>query len=58
MSEINSRRKFKVASIQASPVVRNAATWFDLESSLKNATSLIFKAGRNGARQFPFIIIF
>jgi nitrilase len=46
--------RFKVAAIQASPVVRDAPDWFDLKSTLDKATSLIFEASRNGARLIVF----
>jgi predicted amidohydrolase len=46
--------RFKVAAVQASPVVRDAPDWFDLKSTLDKATSLIAEAGRNRARLIVF----
>src|SRR3990170_4414577 len=47
-------RKFKVAAIQASPIIRDAPNCFDLESTLDKATSLIAEAGKKGARLVVF----
>lgn len=46
--------RFKAAAVQASPVVRNAPQWFDLESTLDKAINLIAEAGRKGARLIVF----
>ena len=46
--------RFKVAAVQASPIVRDAPQWFDLEATLNKAISLIDEAGRNGARLIVF----
>jgi len=54
MSENTHYSRFKVAAIQASPVVRDAPNWFDLKSTLEKATSIIAEAGRNGARLIVF----
>ncbi len=54
MPENTNRLKFKVAAVQASPVVRDAPDWFDLKATLDKATSLITEAGRNGARLIVF----
>jgi nitrilase len=54
MSEITAHRRFKVAAIQASPVVRDAPDWFDVKSTMDKATSLITEAGRNEARLIVF----
>jgi nitrilase len=54
MSEKSNYSRFKVAAIQASPVVRDAPDWFDLKSTLDKAASLITEAGRNGARLIVF----
>ena len=54
MSANNNYSRFKVAAVQASPVVRDAPNWFDLKSTLDKATSLIIEAGRNGARLIVF----
>ena len=54
MSQTTAHRKFKVAAVQASPVVRNEPEWFDVKSTLDKATSLIAEAGRNGARLIVF----
>ena len=54
MSENTVHRRFKVAAVQANPVVRNKPDWFDVKSTLDKATSLITEAGRNGARLIVF----
>lgn len=54
MSDTTVHRRFKVAAIQASPVVRDAPDWFDVKSTMDKATSLITEAGRNGARLIVF----
>ena len=46
--------RFKVAAVQASPIVRDAPKWFDLGSTLDKAVSLITEAGRKGARLIVF----
>ena len=46
--------QFKVAAVQASPIIRDAPQWFDLESTLDKAVSLIVEAGSNGARLVVF----
>jgi len=46
--------RFKVAAVQAGPIVRDAPQWFDLESTLDKATGLIDEAGRQGARLIVF----
>src|SRR4030067_3057983 len=54
MSENSVHRRFKVAAVQASPVVRDAPDWLDVKSTLDKATSLITEASRNGARLIVF----
>lgn len=54
MAKSTNHRRFKVAAVQASPVVRDAPDWFDAKSTLDKATSLIAEAGRNGARLIVF----
>lgn len=46
--------RFKAAAVQASPVVGDAPSWFDLGKTLEKASSLISEAGRNGARLIVF----
>jgi len=46
--------QFKAAAVQASPIIRDAPQWFDLESTLDKATSLIAEASRKGARLIVF----
>jgi aliphatic nitrilase len=46
--------KFKVAAVQAGPIVRDAPQWFDLEATLDKAIGLIDEAGRKGARLIVF----
>jgi len=46
--------RFKVAAIQAGPIVRDAPQWFDLEATLEKAVGLIGEAGRKGARLIVF----
>ena len=46
--------RYKVAAVQASPIVRDAPKWFDLASTLGKAISLIAEAGRKGARLIVF----
>ncbi|MFC1872964.1 nitrilase-related carbon-nitrogen hydrolase [Chloroflexota bacterium] len=46
--------RFKAAAVQASPVIRDAPQWLDLQSTLNKAISLITEAGRNGARLIVF----
>ena len=45
---------FKAAAVQAGPVVRDAPDFFDTQSTLNKAVSLIMEAGRNGARLVVF----
>lgn len=54
MSEHCEHPPFKVAAIQASPIIRDAPQWFDLEATLAKAVALIGEAGRNGARLIVF----
>ena len=54
MSEIEAQTVFKVAAVQASPVVGNAPDWFDVPATLRKAVSLIDEAARNGARLVVF----
>ena len=54
MSASNSFPKYKVAAVQASPVVKDAPEWFDLAATLDKAVSLIAEAGRNGAKLIVF----
>jgi nitrilase len=53
-SENNAVTRFKVAAVQSSPVLRDGPDWFDLKSSLDKTESLIFEAGRHGARLVVF----
>ena len=50
MSGYHDHPRFKVAAVQASPIIRDAPQWFDLDSTLDKAISLIAEAGRKGAR--------
>lgn len=54
MSEHYEHPPFKVAAVQASPVVRDAPQWFDVEATVAKAVALIEEAGRNGARLIVF----
>ena len=54
MPENRVHPRFKVASVQASPVVRDAPDWFDVKSTLDKATGLIAEAGSKGARLIVF----
>lgn len=45
---------FKVAAVQAAPIVRDAPQWFDLDSTLNKAIDLIEEAGGKGARLIVF----
>ncbi len=54
MSGYHDFPQFKVAAVQASPIVRNAPQWFDLEATLDKAISLIDEAGKKGARLIVF----
>ena len=54
MSASISIPKYKVAAVQASPIVKDSPQWFDLAASIDKATSLIAEAGRNGARLVVF----
>ncbi|MBT3362089.1 MAG: carbon-nitrogen hydrolase family protein [Chloroflexi bacterium] len=54
MSASNDYSKYKVAAIQASPVLKDAPEWFDLAATLDKATSLIAEAGNNGAKLIVF----
>jgi len=54
MSGYQNFPRFKAAAVQVSPVIRDAPQWFDLESTLDKATSLIAEAGREGARLIVF----
>jgi nitrilase len=49
MSNTAIQRRFKVAAVQASPVVGNAPHWFDVTATLDKATIIIAEAARNGA---------
>ena len=53
-SEVMNPPIFKVAAIQASPVIGNAPDWFNVPATLDKAVSLIGEAGRNGARLVVF----
>ena len=46
--------QFKVAAVQAGPIVRDAPQWFDLQSTLEKAVGLIDEAGKMGARLIVF----
>ncbi|MBI2860596.1 MAG: carbon-nitrogen hydrolase family protein [Chloroflexi bacterium] len=46
--------RYKAAAVQASPVVKDAPQWFDLEATLDKAVSLIAEAGGHGARLIVF----
>jgi nitrilase len=48
------QKVFKVAAIQAGPVLGNAPDWFDVPATLQKAVSLIDEASRNGARLVVF----
>ncbi len=54
MSGYHDYPQYKVAAVQAGPIVRDAPQWFDLESTLGKAISLIAEAGRKGARLIVF----
>ncbi|MFC1978729.1 carbon-nitrogen hydrolase family protein [Chloroflexota bacterium] len=49
MSASMSFPEYKVAAVQASPILKDAPEWFDLAATLDKAASLIHEAGRNGA---------
>jgi predicted amidohydrolase len=46
--------RFKVAAVQAGPILKDAPQWFDLESTLDKAIGLIDEAARKGARLIVF----
>jgi len=54
MTEYQALPRFKVAAVQASPVVRDAPKWFDLSATVDKARSLITEAGKKGARLVVF----
>jgi len=54
MSEHDDNRRFKVAAVQASPIIGDAPNWFDLKSTTDKAVSLIAEAGNKGARLIVF----
>lgn len=54
MSDAAAQMRFKVAAVQASPVIGNAPDWFNVPATLNKAVSLINEAGRNGARLVVF----
>ena len=46
--------RFRVAAVQAGPVLRDKPHYFDLEATLNKAVDIIEEAGRNGARLIVF----
>ena len=46
--------KYKVAAVQASPILRDALLWFDLKATLDKTSSIITEAGRNVAKLIVF----
>ncbi|MFC1902546.1 nitrilase-related carbon-nitrogen hydrolase [Chloroflexota bacterium] len=46
--------KFRVAAVQAGPIIKDAPQWFDLNSTVDKAIRLINEAGTNGARLIVF----
>src|SRR4030042_2530803 len=54
MSDSSRFPRFKVAAIQASPIIKDAPDWFDLPATLDKAASLITEAGRHGAKLIVF----
>ena len=54
MSGHNNYERFKVAAVQAGPILKDEPPWFDLESTLDKTIGFIDEAGSMGAKLIVF----